>query len=53
MNCYGSLYTNLLYRIIFLAGGARAVTGMWKSIPIEILLVEANLRTAKVVLDAR
>ena len=21
MNCYGSLYTNLLYRIIFLAGG--------------------------------
>ena len=22
MNCYGSLYTNLLYRIIFLAGGS-------------------------------
>ena len=33
--------------------GARAVTGMWKSTPIEILLAEANLRTAKVVLDAR
>ena len=33
--------------------GARAVTRMWKSTPKEILLAEANLRTAKVVLDAR
>ena len=33
--------------------GARAVTGMWKSTPIEILLAEANLRNAKVMLDSR
>ena len=33
--------------------GARAVTGMWKSTPIDILLAEANLRKAKVLLDWR
>ena len=29
------------------------MTGMWKSTPIEILLAEADLRSAKVVLDSR
>ena len=36
MNCYGSLYTNLSYRIIFLTGGrtgsaavCRNIAGIW------------------------
>ena len=33
--------------------GARAITRMWKNIPIKILLIEANLRIAKIILDAR
>ena len=33
--------------------GARAVTEMWKNTPIEILLVEANLRNVKVILNSR
>ena len=31
----------------------RSLDGMWKSTPIEILLAEANLRNAKVMLDSR
>ena len=33
--------------------GARVVTGMWKSTPIDILLAEANLRKMRVLLDSR
>ena len=45
------LFFHLSY--IFDYRGARAVTGMWKSTPIEILLAEANLRNVKVMLDSR
>ena len=39
MNCYGSLYTNLSYRIIFLTGGERPIGAR----PLEELLDKYNL----------
>ena len=32
---------------------ARAMTGIWKNTPIEILLIKADLRLVKIILDFR